>query len=168
MAKTTHSFKPSNLGKKAPAWVSTSTGIIGAIVGAKMILLNIPGTSEDIRIMAGQWFDYVFNTILFIMSLLTMFLDDKSPAQQVLESEEYPYFYKYSLGNPLVYGIGGVPLSTPVYLLSLHTVDSRFQSGLDTSNYPVTLANAELTLNLANDINVTAEFFGAAPRPPHK
>lgn len=95
-------------------------------------------------------------------------LMDHKTKQNVLESTEYPYFYWASWGNPLVYKKNGVNLTTPTLLFDLPSIDPDFYIGEDTGGNPVVLSRSEIPLTIANNVVRVSEFFGAAPRPPHK
>lgn len=70
-------FNVGNISKKPPAWMSSATAILGIIYGAKTILLNAPNTSEEMRMLAGNWFDYVFGLLGIFMGILSIVTNDK-------------------------------------------------------------------------------------------
>jgi hypothetical protein len=73
--------------KSAPLWVQRVTAAIGILVGAKALLISgLPGASPEIKLLLGQWFDYVSGVVSIGFSLLLILMGDSQDCTPAIKA----------------------------------------------------------------------------------
>lgn len=57
----------------APAWLQNATAVMGLVMVAKDYIINVPGASEEAKLLASGWFDYVTDIAQAAFALAVIF-----------------------------------------------------------------------------------------------